>query len=353
MISTSEPNGQNSRNGASTAAPTSVSVRAIDLCCGLGGLSLAAKQIGWKVVAGVDRNPTALKTFRRNFPEAEAIENSVRSSVAMRRCQELLKSQRHENASSVILSGPPCQGFSAAGSRDPKDLRNKVLVAVARAIAALQPRCAIIENVSMVLAEKHGTRLDTFEGVLADGGYRIVRVLLDASEFGVCQKRKRAFFFVTRAELDEEDILKRLKIHTVPVKGAEEALRGLPPPPVRPDDYDDEKAYAGILNHMAMSHSQSVKDKIAAIVPGTGPMSYRRLHPTRPSNTLFSGHRAPPAHFSEPRSITVREAARLQGFPDDFRIFGAFSNQMEQVTNAVPPPLTRAVLTVLSDLVKL
>lgn len=353
MISTSEPNGQNSRNGAFTAAPASVSVRAIDLCCGLGGLSLAAKQIGWKVVAGVDRNPTALKSFRRNFPEAEAIENSVRSSIAMGRCQELLKSQGQEKASSVILSGPPCQGFSAAGSRDPKDLRNKVLVAVARAIAALQPRCAIIENVSMVLAEKHGMRLDTFEGVLADGGYHIVRVLLDASEFGVCQKRKRAFFFVTRAELDEEDILKRLKIHTVPVKGAEEALRGLPPPPVRPDDYDDEKAYAGILNHMAMSHSQSVKDKIAAIVPGTGPMSYRRLHPTRPSNTLFSGHRAPPAHFSEPRSITVREAARLQGFPDDFRIFGAFSNQMEQVTNAVPPPLTRAVLTVLSDLVKL
>jgi DNA (cytosine-5)-methyltransferase 1 len=205
----------------------------------------------------------------------------------------------------------------------------------------------------MLLAEKHGTRLDTFEQVLADGGYHVVRVLLDASEFGVCQKRRRAFFFVTRVELDAENILERLKIHTVPAKGAKEAFRGLPPPPVRPDDYDDEKLYLGIMNHMAMSHSQSVKEKIAAIAPGKGPMSYRRLHPTRPSNTLFSGHRAPPAHFSQPRSITVREAARLQGFPDDFRIFGAFSNQMEQVTNAVPPPLARAVLTVLTDLMKL
>jgi DNA (cytosine-5)-methyltransferase 1 len=79
-------------------------------------------------------------------------------------------------------------------------------------------------------------------------------------------------------------------------------------------------------------------------------MSYRRLHPARPSNTLFSGHRAPPAHFKESRSITVREAARLQGFPDGFRIYGSFANQMGQVTNAVPPPLARAVLRVLVEL---
>ena len=82
-------------------------------------------------------------------------------------------------------------------------------------------------------------------------------------------------------------------------------------------------------------------------------MSYRRLHPEQPSNTLFSGHRAPPAHFEEPRSITVREAARLQGFPDDFRIYGSFGNQMQQVTNAVPPPLAQVVLRVLSNLVGL
>ena len=242
----------------------------------------------------------------------------------LKRCRELSKSTPKDKFTSVILSGPPCQGFSAAGSRDPNDPRNKVPVAVARAIAELQPKCAVIENVSMVLAEKHGTRLDTFEGVLAEGGYRIARVLLDASEFGVCQKRKRAFFYVTRSEITEEDMVKRLMVHRVPVKGAKDALRGLPTPPVRPDDYDDEQVYAGILNHLAMSHSQNVKDKIAAILPGTGPMSYRRLHLTRPSNTLFSDHRAAPAHFSEPRSITVREAAWLQGCPDDFRIYGAF-----------------------------
>jgi DNA (cytosine-5)-methyltransferase 1 len=78
-------------------------------------------------------------------------------------------------------------------------------------------------------------------------------------------------------------------------------------------------------------------------------MSYRKLDPTKLANTLFSGHRAPPAHYAHRRSITVREAARLQGFPDDFRVYGSFANQMLQVTNAVPPPLARTVLRVLAE----
>lgn len=205
----------------------------------------------------------------------------------------------------------------------------------------------------MLLADKHDERLLKFEEVITEAGYHITKVLLNASEFGVPQKRMRAFFLITRRKFTEKTILKLITLRKQPADSVEEVLRGLPAPPVRPDDYDDEAEYVGVANHLAMLHSQSVKNKIAAIPPGSGPMSYRRLHPTRPSNTLFSGHRAPPAHFKEPRSITVREAARLQGFPDTFRIYGAFSNQMEQVTNAVPPPLACAVLGVLKELVKL
>jgi DNA (cytosine-5)-methyltransferase 1 len=225
-----------------------------------------------------------------------------------------------------------------------------VLVAVARAIAKLQPDCALIENVSMLLAGKHSKRVQKFERVLKDAGFHVTDILLNASEFGVSQKRKRAFFLITRRPLDEEEIVKRLEDLKVSSPGAKEALRGLSKAKVRPDDYDDDFDYGGVHNHFAMQHSQRVMNKIAAIEPGTGPMSYRRLHPTRLSNTLFSGHRAPPAHFREPRSITVREAARLQGFPDSFRIYGSFGNQMEQVTNAVPPPLAKAVLQVLLNL---
>ena len=137
-------------------------------------------------------------------------------------------------------------------------------------------------------------------------------------------------------------------LHTPPLLVGE-ALADLPSPKVRPDRYNDEDDSLVLSNHFAMQHSQRVKKKIAAIPQGKGPMSYRRLHPERVSNTLISGHRAPPAHYREPRSITVREAARLQGFPDDFRIYGSFGNQMTQVTNAVPPPMARAALIALCE----
>jgi len=325
----------------------------LDLCSGLGGLSLAAKELGLQIVAGVDVNADALKTFSKNFPEAKAIEGSVRSKTIVAQCEKLLEPFKTAEQTTVILSGPPCQGLSAAGSRDPADRRNQVLVAVARAIAKLHPDCALIENVSMLLADKHGDRVERFEQVLNDGGFQVAHIVLDASEFGVSQKRKRAFFLVTRQPLDEQEVLKRLEVFKVASTGARTALRGLSKAKVRPDDYSDDFDYGGIHNHFAMQHSRRVMNKIAAIEPGTGPMSYRRLHPTRPSKTLFSGHLAPPAHFKEPRSITVREAARLQGFPDNFRVYGSFANQMEQVTNAVPPPLARTVLRVLLELVQI
>lgn len=299
-----------------------------------------------RVVAGVDHNASALRTFSRNFPLATAIEGSVRSNAVIERCAAIFD-EAGAQSRRIVVSGPPCQGFSAAGSRDPLDSRNQIFVEVARAIARLQPDCALVENVSMVLAEKNAERVTAFQYALTEGGYYISHFVLDASDFGIPQRRKRTFFLVTRAKIERDDVSKQFDAIKIAVPTVKEALAGLPSPIVRPVKYCDTDDSGVVPNHLAMRHSAAVKRKIAKIEPGTGPMSYRRLHPTRISNTLFSGHRAPPAHFEEARSITVREAARLQGFPDSFRIYGSFANQMEQVTNAVPPALAAAVLTVL------
>jgi DNA (cytosine-5)-methyltransferase 1 len=322
----------------------------VDLCCGMGGLSLAARELGMRVAAGVDVNAHAARTFEKNFPDAQFIDGSVRSSKVLEQCRKLLQPFTENGTPSVVLSGPPCQGFSMAGSRDPVDPRNQILVAVSRAIAELHPHCALVENVSTVLNDAHSKRLQLFYEILTSAGYFIQSVLLDASDFGVPQKRRRAFFLITRTKLDATDLKEHIENRKCPKLNAGKALAGLPSPMIRPEDYDDEQDYGEYSNHIAMRHSKRVMAKIAKIEPGTGPMSYRKLHPLYPSNTLFSGHRAPPAHFTEPRSITVREAARLQGFPDDFRIYGSFGNQMQQVTNAVPPPLANAVLRVLVEL---
>src|SRR5262249_34029496 len=157
----------------------------IDFCSGLGGLSLAAKNLGLQVVAGVDVNPSALKTFKKNFPEALALKDSVRSKKVLDQCAKLVEQFKNANQPVIIVSGPPCQGFSVAGSRDPADPRNRVLVAVARAIAQLQPSCALIENVSMLMADKYGRRIRDFERILKRGGFQVTPIVLDASKFGV------------------------------------------------------------------------------------------------------------------------------------------------------------------------
>jgi DNA (cytosine-5)-methyltransferase 1 len=333
-------------NGSCVDAPPIRGV--VDLCSGMGGLSEAARSLGLTICAGVDTNPTAIRTFGKNFPRAKAIVGSVRSSKVLDQCETAVLAMTGSPRPWAIISGPPCQGFSAAGSRDPCDLRNKVLVGVAQAIIRLEPEFALVENVSMVLAEKYGERVERFEEVLGKK-YHVTSVVLDSSDFGVAQKRVRAFFLVTKTKLDEKVIEAALEKRKKPAVTVGTVLVGLPTPEVRPDDYSDEKIYPGIANHFAMDHSAKVKKKIAKILPGTGPMSYRRLDGERQANTLFSGHRAPPAHHAEPRSITVREAARLQGFPDTFRVYGVFSKQMEQVTNGVPPLLAVPVLQFLID----
>lgn len=325
-----------------------------DLCCGLGGLSLAAQQLGMTIAAGVDIGGDALRTFAGNFPDAAAIEGTVGGKKAIERCAEVLSVHSATKSPLLVLSGPPCQGFSAAGSRDPKDKRNKVLLGVARAIESLQPHCALVENVQMLLTPKYRARVRHFEKHLKGAGYHVLPVELNAKDFGVPQKRERAFFLVTRKVLDAKRIAERFTELRQPEIPCAVRLDDLRPAETRGVIYSEEsEAGQKYPNHLAMRHSENVQKKIAAIAPGAGPMSYRKLDPSKPANTLFSGHRAPPAHYAYPRSITVREAARLQGFPDDFRIYGSFANQMMQVTNAVPPPLARTVLQVLAEFTSL
>lgn len=316
----------------------------------MGGLSLAARQLGMQLVAGVDTEPQALRTFAKNFAEACAIEGSVGGKAVLEKCRAARREHGAADAPLVIVSGPPCQGFSEAGSRKANDKRNKVLLAVARAIKALRPGCALVENVDAVLDGKHAPRLRNFRRHLRAADYHVLNVVLNAKDYGVPQTRQRAFFLITPEPLDDAAVKARLAELRQPELTVGVCIGDLPYAPQRGDTYDDEAEPSGIANHLAMRHSAAVRRKIAAIPCGSGPMSYRKLDPAKLAKTLFSGHRAPPAHYAQPRSITVREAARLQGFPDDFRVYGSFANQMIQVTNAVPPPLARAVLRVLAEL---
>jgi DNA (cytosine-5)-methyltransferase 1 len=317
---------------------------AIDLCCGLGGISWAARELGCTILGGVDISKTALETFGQQFNGAEVIEGSVTTARVLDRCRSLLDGVPSDSRT-LIISGPPCQGFSIAGPREKRDPRNRILTSVVRAVAKLQPDAAVIENVSALLAKKHRGHLQRLKSSLEHAGYNVTILQLDAADFGVPQRRRRMICFATKRPLDMGRLHNALEEQKRSATSVEEALAGLGQPPIYLGPGQPQTT--GVPNHVAMRHSERVIEKIKLIEPGAGPMSYRRLHPQQVSRTLISGNRAPPAHFSEPRSITVREAARLQGFPDSFTVHGTFANQMLHVTNAVPPPLAKAALSAL------
>ena len=99
----------------------------VDLCCGMGGISLAAQQLGMQVLVGIDNNPAATRTFENNFPNATTLTGSVRSRALIDECKSHVSKLKRGYQPTIVVSGPPCQGFSVAGSRDPNDPRNQIL----------------------------------------------------------------------------------------------------------------------------------------------------------------------------------------------------------------------------------
>lgn len=333
---------------ASNSTPKTAIGAAIDLCCGLGGLSIAAQRCGIEPILGLDISSAALKTYLSAFPGASIINGDISQLSVLE--QSRVIATKNGNVPLYIFSGPPCQGFSVAGPRDPLDPRNRVITAVSKAIVSLKPEAAIIENVPSILSPRNSRRLASVLNPLIKAEYNVLRIILNAQTYGVPQRRRRAFLIITRIKISEADFRKNLAKYQKPEITVEEAFKGLGRPPVRLKDRQKAQLVVGTpTNHIAMRHSKEVRAKIAALGPGEGPLSYRRLRLDKPAQTLISGHRAPPAHPTQARSITVREAARLQGFPDNFQIYGNFGAQLQQVTNAVPPPLAESVIRALLD----
>ncbi len=324
----------------------------LDLCCGMGGLTLAAKNLGLRPLAGIDTNHEYLESFKANFPDAAICQGDIGSEEIIAKCNKIIKKERDRLKGIVVVSGPPCQGFSVAGKRLNNDPRNLVMVSVAKAIGKLRPDVAIVENVPAINSILHNQVIRKFRRSLNYYGYSVRTFELDALVFGAPQRRRRIVFFINRSKIARQRINNALLSLHSSSKTISQVFDGLPTPKVRPEFYNPATDNGPFANHYAMKHSKKVREKIAKIDPGKGPLSYRKLKPNGFASTLISGHRAPPAHYNEARSITVREAARLQGFPDSFLVRGKFGKQMEQVSNAVPLQLGEAVLNVILDIIE-
>jgi len=328
---------------------------AIDLFCGAGGLSLGLKQAGFKVVSAIDSDPVSIQTY------SKAIGDHARCGD-MRDVSgnELLRSAGLSvGECSLLAGGPPCQGFSVQRRGDRKDERNFLVLEFLRLVEETRPHFFLMENVGGLLS-KHGKPfLEEISRRAASLNYVIHIALLDAAEFGVPQHRKRAFLVGERSR----DLIGRFSFpnptHIGALRTVSDAIGDLESPPI------DGSPHPRIPNHYREARLSSLNiERIRHVPPGGGRIHipehlqlkchtnnpkhrhldvYGRLHWDRPSVTLTarfdSFTRGRFGHPVEHRSITIREGARIQTFPDWFVFSGNREQGARQVGNAVPPLL--------------
>ncbi|MEM1040587.1 MAG: DNA cytosine methyltransferase [Pseudomonadota bacterium] len=368
-----------------------VALKCADVFAGAGGLAEGFRQNGWRIVAANDADQAASETFRLNFPEAAFFEGSainLKAGEVLKTCDLAI------GELDVLIGGPPCQSFSYNNHhRSADDERARLFESYLQLVSDLRPKCLVMENVPGILTIGDGTVISEIRETLESLQYDCEVVTLSAEEFGTPQVRKRVFVLASRlgsakelipiathrsakARLGEKPRRKRAitvqnAIGDLPEiengGGAEvSSYKGKRPN----SNYQKEmrKGSRKLYNHVCHRLTEVNMNRMVHVPEGgnwrdipfellTAGMKrakltdhtkrYGRLHRKGLASTLLTKcdpHWGAYVHPTQDRTITVREAARLQGFPDTFRFSGSkLGPQYEQVGNAVPVPVAKSI----------
>lgn len=336
-------------------------------------MSLGLEQAGFQLLGGVDRDQQVLDTHKANFPGVPTLRCDLFSATGA----DVRNGLNLEDTSIDLLAGgPPCQGFSSGGKRGEVaklDPRNQGIMSFARLVGDLRPRYFLMENVRGFLFQDHEALRGQFTSYLEEAGYRVLGFrLLNAADYGVPQRRERAFVLGC---LDGEDVPNYPSKRRGRKPTVRSAIADLAVLDARSKDPDIDvykgrlgtaSAYArrlrvarnggrvlALTGCLRTVHSAEVERRFRATSPGgQEPVSrFFRLAWGGVSPTIRAGtgpehgsHTAPrPIHPRRARCITVREAARLHTFPDWFVFRGTRWHGFRQIGNSVPPMLAKAV----------
>lgn len=317
---------------------------------GAGGMHLGMEKAGFDVALASDLEPSAEATHKLNWPNLPFLCKDIQKVTA----KELVKLAGGRKPD-IIVGGPPCQGFSTIGTKLSSDPRNRLFETYARLVAELEPQCVVIENVKAITTMYDGKFRDHIIEMFGKLGYTMYLKVLDAAEYGVPQHRYRAIFVGTRIDYP-------FKFPT-PTHGESagkkfETVGNAIMDLVR-------KTEKQVPNHAALEHSETVVRRYK-LIPEGGKLpspdklpreirrknfgnTYKRLHRNETSLTMVPGNNAFPIHPTANRSLTPREAARIQTFPDSFVFAGDRRRQCILVGNAVPPHLAETIGKSLMD----
>lgn len=300
----------------------------VDLFSGAGGFAEGFRRAGFRVLLGVDNDPAAIRSYKANFPEAIALAMDIKEVTGA-----LI--ERLVGRPDVVIGSPPCEPYTGANPRRMKnpidrlyqDPAGQLVLHFARIVGELKPNVFVMENVPGILDVKGELRR-----IFAEAGYPEVYFnILAAEDYGTPSRRLRVF--ISNIRIKPRKHPRRITV--------EEALRGLPEP-----------GSSDVPNHELPPLSPRKARRIARLRWGQALIYYEgaegrrypnliRLDPRRHAPTVLGSSRF--IHPYEDRFLTVREQARLMGFPDNHVFLGGKDEQYNQVGEAVPVPLAEAI----------
>ncbi len=380
--------------------------KVVDLFAGAGGLSYGFEKAGFDISLAVEKDAWAVETYIANHKNKNAIEADIYT------LDEQFFEPYKGNVD-IVMGGPPCQGFSIAASnrRKENDARNTLYRQFLRVVGILNPKIVLIENVKEIVNYKlpDGTKIvDDIANFMQKHGYCYDFQVINCRRYGIPQDRRRFFFLAVKKELiDKEYKVERLlEKYIVPEITFSEAISDLPV--VRPKEFDEDatmsysmrplnsyqKEMRGscdvLSNHIPMQHTDKTIEKFKFLLSGSEAEMPEELLPRVRSHTetishskysqnhrIIDGSKVSPTitasfyssfiHPTQPRNLTVREAARIQTFPDEFVFKGKKTtlskkllakkgiveelhlDQFNQVGNAVPPRMAEHLAEICLD----
>ena len=346
----------------------------LDLFCGAGGFSCGFDMVGFSTEVAIDFDDKAINTFQRNFPKTKCICGDITNEEIK---EQIIQFSKERNVN-MVIGGPPCQGFSLKGKNlGIKDPRNFLFLEYVDVVKRLKPECFIIENVKNLLNAARGYFIKQIYEEFETLGYTLNHGILNAYNFGVPQTRERTI------------IIGRLGKKGIPLPVAKNSIKTTVRDAISDLNYFESgegndvldyknpafteyqkllrKNSEKLYNHKATNHSAFALEKLR-MIPPEGDKSFMpkelygkqkfmttwaRLKWDSPSPTIDTRFDTPSngrnSHPILNRSITPREAARIQSFPDTFIFYGNKCSICKQIGNAVPPLLAKAIGEHLKD----
>lgn len=322
----------------------------ISLFSGCGGLDLGFEKAGFDILVANELDKTIWDTFEANHPKTRLIKGDIRK----------IKKEDFPNEIDGIIGGPPCQSWSEAGSlKGIDDDRGKLFYDYIRILRDKQPKFFLAENVSGMLADRHSKAVKGIKSLFEECGYEVSITMVNAKDYGVAQERKRVFYIGFRKDLNTQFVFpkgstaegKKITLRDIIWDLQDSAVPSETKNKHNANAINNNEYFTGAYSPIFMSRNR-VKDwdEQAYTVQASGRQC--QLHPQAPKMIKMGKN---DCRFVEGkeflyRRLTVREAARVQGFPDTFQfIYTDVNNGYKMIGNAVPVNLAYEIASAIRN----